>query len=70
MSKRRGFFNPFRFADRTFNLLGKVVTLLATPHGISFIDFNLHVVLAGIPSLLGMDVFDRVSLTADTVQNR
>ena len=62
--------NRFRFADTSYNSLGKVLLPLATPLGKPTIFLQLDVVSADIPALLGKDVLHRESLMADKVGNR
>ena len=62
--------NRFRFADAVYNSLGQIKLPLLTPPGQPTIDVILYVVTADIPSLLGMDLLDKESLTPCTVMNR
>ena len=60
----------FRFADETFRSLGQTAIPLATPPGMAPLPAMIDVVDADIPALLGLDILDKESLTADTVTNR
>ena len=62
--------NRFRFADTSYDSLGKASLPLATPPGKPTIFVEVDVVKADIPALLGLDVLDREFLMADTVANR
>ena len=62
--------NRFRFADTSYNSIGKVSLPLATPPSGPPIVVEMDVVNADIPALLGLNVLDREALMADTVANR
>lgn len=62
--------NRFRFADSTYDSLGKINIPLRTPVGQPIIFVEMDVVTANIPALLGMDIMDKESLTPCTVSNR
>ena len=55
----------FRFADASFESLGRVKIPLVTPSGVPPVYFTLDVVSANVPVLLGMDVLDSEDLVAD-----
>jgi Reverse transcriptase (RNA-dependent DNA polymerase) len=58
----------FRFADSTLPALGSMGIVLAAPDG-SSLQFQVDVVDAGIPLLLGLDFLDHHGLYAQTVDN-
>lgn len=62
--------NRYRFADTSYESLGKASLPLATPLCKLTILVEMDVVNADIPALLGLDVLDREALMADTVANR
>ena len=62
--------NRFRFADTSYNSLGKVSLPLATPPSGPPIVAEMDIVNADIPALLGLHVLDREALMANTVANR
>ena len=62
--------NRFRFADTSYNSLGKVSLPLANPPSGPPIFVEMDVVNANIPAPPGLDVRDREALMADTVANR
>ena len=62
--------NRFRFADSTYDFLGKATIPLLTPPGVPSIPVELDVVQADIPALLEMDIFDKESITPCTASNR
>lgn len=60
----------FRFAEKLFDSLAKVSLFFSTPGGILPIRVDLEVVQVDIPALLGMDIWDREGLIAETVAGR
>jgi len=68
--KLRSSSKRFRFADATFDSLGRVFLPLATPCGVMAIYVPIDVVAADIPALMGLDVMDQHKLYVNTVTNR
>lgn len=62
--------NRFCFADNIFESICQVTLQLGKPYRTRPVFVNLDVVNAEIPVLLGMDIFERESLSPDTVGNR
>lgn len=60
----------FRFADAAYKSVGVTTLPLLTPVGVPNLYVKLDVVTADVPALLGLDVLDSHSLTADTVSNK
>ena len=58
----------FKFADGTFQSLGKAPIRIPTTHQ-TFIQLEVDVVKPDVPLLIGIDVLDRESLVADNVNN-
>lgn len=61
--------NSFRFANETFRSIGSTTLSLDTPVGVGTVAVHIHVVMADIPPLLGLDVPDRERLTPDVSFN-
>lgn len=62
--------NRFRFADAVYDSLGIVSILLCTPPRKHRLILWMNVVEVDIAALLGLEMFDRESLTPCTVSNR
>lgn len=59
-----------RFADATYDSLGTISIPLRTTPGVPPILVKMDIVHADIPALLGLDVFDKESITPCVVSNR
>lgn len=63
------FSRSYRFADTTYEFLKSIGSLLLSPAKVFTISIELDVVSADVSTILGWDVLDSHSLTADTVSN-
>lgn len=58
----------FKFGDTVYPSIGFIPIRIPTPHG-TVMEFNLNVVEANVPIILGLDLLDKEQLYIDNIDN-